>query len=94
MTPSEGNVLRLGLYRVWWMSGGSSLASVGMNSDGSRWLAPTNWVASTSVPDWGQVLKMERLAAELPGGAGATPWMDHVRTARDLLDTILEVEDG
>jgi hypothetical protein len=36
--------LPLGLYRIYWKDGGSSTAAVGMMEDGSRWLAPTNWV--------------------------------------------------
>lgn len=34
-----------GLYRVWWKSGGSSLASIGGLYNGDRWIAPTNWTA-------------------------------------------------
>lgn len=37
-----------GLYRVFWKSGGSSLASVGITADGGKWLAPTNWVSPTT----------------------------------------------
>jgi hypothetical protein len=33
-----------GIYRVFWKSGESSLAAIGMAVDGSRWLAPINWV--------------------------------------------------
>lgn len=33
-----------GLYRVFWTIGGSSLAAVGVDADGGRWIAPTNWV--------------------------------------------------
>lgn len=38
----------LGLYEVYWASGGSSLAAVGNHHDGVRWLACCNW---TSEPD-------------------------------------------
>lgn len=41
---------RLGLYRIFWKTGGSSLAAVGMGNDGTRWLAPTNWVAPSADP--------------------------------------------
>jgi hypothetical protein len=37
--------LPLGLYRVHWKNdGGVSLAAIGMNRDGSRWIAPVNWI--------------------------------------------------
>lgn len=39
--------LRLGLYRLYWHSGGSSLASVGQLADGSPWFAPINWTSKT-----------------------------------------------
>lgn len=32
-----------GLYRIFWESGGTSVAAVGGLYDGTRWLAPTNW---------------------------------------------------
>lgn len=32
-----------GIYRLYWKSGGSSLAAVGGLSDGTLWFAPTNW---------------------------------------------------
>lgn len=40
--------IKPGLYRVFWKTGGSSLAAVGMTADGGRWLAPTNWLAPTT----------------------------------------------
>lgn len=33
----------LGAYRLFWHSGGSSVAAVGMLDDGTRWYAPANW---------------------------------------------------
>ena len=41
MKPDQS--MALGLYRLHWVSGGSSLASVGMLHDGSRWYAAANW---------------------------------------------------
>ena len=38
---------KAGLYRIHWeesAGGGTSLAAVGFNPDGSQWIAPTNWV--------------------------------------------------
>ena len=40
--PVEFMNCDLGLYRIHWKSGGTSLASVGMTYE-ERWLAPTNW---------------------------------------------------
>lgn len=45
-----GVSVRPGLYRIWWKSGGSSLAAIGMSYDGSWWVAPTNWVAAAVLP--------------------------------------------
>ncbi|MEM9067159.1 MAG: hypothetical protein AAGE52_01595 [Myxococcota bacterium] len=49
-----------GLYLINWVDGGTSLASVGSDSDGRRWYAPTNWV---TVPgyDWSIVQSAEHL---------------------------------
>lgn len=38
--------LPLGVYRVFWNDGGSSVAAIGQLHDGTRWLAPANWTAS------------------------------------------------
>jgi hypothetical protein len=50
MTLNAFNNLKCGLYRVYWKSGGSSWASIGIGNDGTRWLAPTNWVAPMLQP--------------------------------------------
>jgi hypothetical protein len=53
MTKQEYNSLPLGLYRIFWKQscgGGMSLAAIGMTENGSRWIAPTNWVAPASSP--------------------------------------------
>lgn len=52
--------LRDGIYRLWWKDGGSSLAAVGITSDGKRWFAPTNWVSPDSKgAHWRDVLKAD-----------------------------------
>lgn len=54
--------LPLGLYVVHWREGGSSLAAVGMGRNGTRWLAPTNWIAPSTNPDvWLAVWRVERV---------------------------------
>ena len=50
-----------GLYKIHWHSGGSSLAAVGVASNGDRWIAATNWVEHTSV-SWSDVLRIEPVA--------------------------------
>jgi hypothetical protein len=47
-----------GLYVIDWKSGGSSAAAIGMKEDGSRWIAPVNWVApsvDSSADLWGEI---------------------------------------
>lgn len=48
MKNKKFNKLKLGLYRVYWKSGGTSVAAIGQTSDGTKWVAPTNW---TGLPD-------------------------------------------
>lgn len=50
---------KLGVYHLFWRSGGSSVAAVGQLDDGTLWYAPANWtshnphaIAST---DWSLV---------------------------------------
>ncbi len=81
MTPEEAKALPLGLYRLHWMDGGSSLAAVGQCYDGTRWFAPTNWTCDIPAPadrkpgqwptvsvatiDWGMVVRAERIDVDL-----------------------------
>ncbi len=37
-----------GLYKIYWFSGGSSLAAIGSLHDGTRWIAPCNWTGKTN----------------------------------------------
>ena len=41
-------IKKLGLYEIFWHSGGSSFASVGQLHDGSLWFAPCNWTSENS----------------------------------------------
>jgi hypothetical protein len=76
--PAEAKVMQsdrdldklpLGIYRVYWQSGGSSLASVGMDYAGKRWIAPTNWTAREvkgpaaliSSHGWAAIERVERI---------------------------------
>lgn len=53
----------LGVYRLFWYSGGCSVAAVGMCDDGSRWYAPANWTAgdpgAVVSTDWSPVKSAE-----------------------------------
>lgn len=53
----------LGVYRLFWYSGGCSVAAVGMCKDGSRWYAPANWTAgdpgAVVSTDWSPVKSAE-----------------------------------
>ena len=58
--------IRPGLYIIYWKEGGSSLASVGMLHDGTRWFAPSNWTGDGSMQvstEWDLVWKVERVNA-------------------------------
>lgn len=51
-----------GLYRVFWKSGGSSLAAMGVTDDGGRWLAPINWTKpSVAFNNWDSIERLERV---------------------------------
>lgn len=45
MRRKEVDKISPGLYEVRWKSGGKSLAAVGITANGTRWLAPTNWIS-------------------------------------------------
>ena len=36
---------RLSVYKIKWLSGGSSVASIYMTSDGTLMISPSNWLA-------------------------------------------------
>ncbi len=64
MTKVESKTLPLGLYRVFWKSGGISLAAVGQDYDGNRWIAPTNWVTPGVTDYWRNIERVERIEVE------------------------------
>lgn len=45
MKKSKAKELNIGIYRIFWKSGGVSLAAVGQLHDGTKWLAPCNWTS-------------------------------------------------
>lgn len=38
----------IGIYKIKWRSGGSSIASIGILNNGERWIAPTNWTGKNN----------------------------------------------
>ncbi len=59
MKREEVQLLEHGLYKIWWKSGGHSLAAVGSLSNGKRWMAPTNWITVPSTTHWPIVKKVK-----------------------------------
>jgi hypothetical protein len=96
MTKTESRNLKLGLYRVYWTSGGWSVAAIGMKDNGDKWLAPTNWVGPTLDPDWDGILRVELIATQGDkpmSNRGMAQWTEHIRAAQALLETVLDAED-
>jgi len=60
----------LGLYKIFWKleeGGGVSLAAVGNNREGRRWLAPVNWISQGALLEDSirNIEKMELIHVEL-----------------------------
>lgn len=61
MRMVDVNSIKPGLYRIVWKHGhGTSVGSIWIGSDGTRWLAPTNWVSpSNEKKAWRMVESVE-----------------------------------
>jgi len=63
MTPEQLRGTQVGVYRLYWYSGGYSLASVGRNRNGDYWHASANWTGDGEqwLPstDWTGVKRIE-----------------------------------
>ena len=70
MTRDEAQKLGHGVFRLFWKSGGSSVASVGSLHDGTRWFAPSNWVSKTAggitSTDWRKVDSAQLIGTQSP----------------------------
>lgn len=71
MTLEEVAKLKLGLYRVYWSKeagGGMSLAAIGMDYSGKRWIAPTNWATISSsdpqIATWNAIERVELVTTQ------------------------------
>lgn len=52
MTKKEFFKLPIGLYVIYWQQGeGPSIASIGVTTNGGRWIAPDNWVLPATSDD-------------------------------------------
>jgi hypothetical protein len=82
------NNLPIGIYRLYWVDGGSSRAAVGMLYDGTRWFAPSNWtnqLASGVVStDWSLVARIEKEQDDAQGKA-----IEELRAQNTKLDTAI-----
>lgn len=60
MTRIEARKLRSGLYRVFWKGGDESLAAVGQNDLGDKWIAPSNWLSPDETgAHWRTITRVE-----------------------------------
>ena len=97
MTKQESMQLTPGIYRIHWTEGGSSLAAIGMGMDGSRWLAPTNWVIPTEYVKWETVQSAESLAIPAPPVRSvddAATWRNVCETQRELIEQLFDILHG
>lgn len=76
MHETDPKRVPLGLYRVHWKKGGASLAAIGQASDGSRWIAPTNWTWSWGLTyTWSDIAWLEPIPEPVPLGAKPFPFV-------------------
>ena len=66
MTQKQVQALSHGMYTIYWKEGGASLAAVGSLANGTRWMAPTNWVnwqmeSNAMKSCWRKVRTVEKL---------------------------------
>jgi hypothetical protein len=55
---AEVEKLEFGAYKIYWKSGGSSIATIGFHQDGTRWFAPINWLEVPS-SNWKAIKKVK-----------------------------------
>lgn len=90
MNEADARELKPGLYRVHWVSGGSSLAAIGVLPNGDKWLAPTNWVRPSEEPVWCTIRLVERIETD-----GAPPPATKERIAKCIARAFgIDLESG
>jgi len=83
-----------GLYVAHWASGGSSEVSIGMGSSGDNWIAPTNWIAPAMIYEleakgsWGELDRLEALAARPAPQPAAETALAFVMQPNPLFDAM------
>lgn len=83
-----------GLYVLHWKSGGSSLASVGMDENGKRWFATINWITVPSF-NWNLVQVVEPIIDPRKGESYRTAFVGHVMKRDDvLMDALVRLENA
>jgi hypothetical protein len=63
MLKRDVQKLHNGVYRIYWKSGGTSVAAVGRTPKGSCWIAPTNWVSGSTddLSEWHKIERVEMI---------------------------------
>ena len=88
------NSLSPGLYRVFWVSGGSSEVAIGMGANGVRWIAPTNWVSPIRADELQKDMRyVERVESLSVGRLVPRMQPDHVPLTEILAGVIATRED-
>jgi hypothetical protein len=94
MKLEHANALDIGIYKLYWKSGGYSIATVGMASDGRRWMAPVNWCGAPLDSDihWLDVESVD-LVVTVATIADSTPRMlrDSETMTRPDIDRKIEI---
>jgi len=65
---------RGGLYRLYWVSGGTSVAAVGTTANGDRWYMPTNWINGPAT-DWSLVQGFTEIDDGAPARYDGREWV-------------------
>lgn len=61
MKKRDVHALTPGLYFIYWKTGGYSVGAVGINNEGERWIAPTNWSHGGYYDEWDKVSYVEAI---------------------------------
>jgi hypothetical protein len=62
MTKEQVKALPCGIYKIYWVGGGTSVAALGMKRNGNKWLAPTNWMSPTRKQNiWEKIYRMKSI---------------------------------
>ena len=89
--------LHLGVYRLHWMDGGSSVATISHNSEGRYWFAPSNWlhtirdgVPSLPCYDWDKVRCVQVIETQDVGSNSAASHAAEIANAYGKMESCCE----